>query len=374
MRPALRCLMSTLAALTVSAAPAAPRDTAHLFYSGHSLMDQPLPDNVARIADSLGTTARWNRQYVVGSSIRQRARGAAATGWSGYRQGYNRDGEGLDVVAELRAPQTLGGARYDTLVITEQHGLLGTLVWNDTVRHLRHYHDRFIDGNAAGQTWFYEPWLSLDSKDDPARWIAYERAASPVWQCIATRVNASLAAEGRPDRIASLPAGLALAALVEAATRGVVPGVTANSVRATVDGLVQDDVHLTPRGAYYIALVTYATVYARPTAGAWSPPEVGTETARSMQAFADRFVAAQRSNSRPLDLAGCRTLLRDSFIDAYWSYTRDAYWVKEVGWLRSQWRWLKHRFQWHRRFGRDDAGNPFHFDPQSDRGYWFPFP
>lgn len=370
----LHCLMTALIALGVASAHAAPRTSAHIFYSGHSLMDQPLPDYVARIAGSLGTTARWNRQYVVGSSIRQRTRGVAPTGWAGYRQGYNRDGDGLDVVAELREPRTLDGERYDTLVITEQHGLLGTLVWNDTVRHLRHYHDRFIAGNAAGQTWFYEPWLGLHSKDDPSRWIAYERAAAPVWQCIATRVNVSLAGEGRADRIARLPAGLALAALVEAATASRLPGVTAATVRATVDGLVKDNVHLTPTGAYYMALVTYATVYGRSTEGAWAPPTIGAEAARTLQRFADRFVADQRVTGPALDLAGCKTLLRDSFIDTYWTYTRDTYWLEDLGWLRAQWRWLKHRVQWHLRFARDDEGNPFHHDARTDRGYWFPAP
>ena len=185
------------------------RDRANLFISGHSLTDQPMPTFLAQIAGSLGTPMRWNRQYVVGSTLRERTRGmkADAQAWSGYRLGANREGEGMDVVAELRQPRTISGERYDTLLITEQNGLLWSLLNHDSVRYLRHFHERFIDGNPQGQTYFYEPWNSLNSKDDPRRWIAFERAASPVWQCIATRVNISLAAEGRRDRIASMPGG-----------------------------------------------------------------------------------------------------------------------------------------------------------------------
>jgi hypothetical protein len=122
---------------------------------------------------------QWNRQYMVGSSIRSRSAGDAPDKpWSGYRGGDNRDASGLDVLQEFKQPRTVSGGLYDTLVITEQHGLLGTLVWNDTVRHLRHYHDRFIDANPKGRTWFYESWLDISDKSDPRAWIAYERMAS----------------------------------------------------------------------------------------------------------------------------------------------------------------------------------------------------
>ena len=53
-----------------------------IFISGHSLVDQPLPDNLESIAKSLGTAIQWNRQYMVGSSIRDRV------------QGRGREGEG----------------------------------------------------------------------------------------------------------------------------------------------------------------------------------------------------------------------------------------------------------------------------------------
>lgn len=375
-----RCILTLLMALpTATAAAAAPPPPARVFISGHSLVDQPLPADLAAIAASLGPPLQWNRQYMVGSSIRARVRGAKAppgeTGWSGYRQGSNREGENLDVLAELRQPRTVSGGPYDVLLITEEHGLLGTLVWNDTVRYLRHYHDRFIAANPAGRTLFYEPWLDLDDKNDPRRWIAYERAASPLWQCLATRINLSLAAQGRSDRIESLPAGLALAGLIERATQGPgVPGISAAGVRATVDRLVKDQVHLTRLGSYYAALVSYAVLYGRSPLGAWAPAEVDAQQAHSLQTVAWQIISDYRAHHRALPLASCHQVLTQSFINTYWSYVRDTFWRQELGALHAQARWWRHVLLWQWRLRRDHADNPLHYDPSTDNAYWLPAP
>jgi hypothetical protein len=368
--------------MALSAAAADPPKTAlpeRVFISGHSLTDQPLPSDLAAIAASLGHPLQWNRQYMVGSSIRARVRGAKAppgeTGWSGYHQGSNRDSENMDVLAELRQPRTVTGGPYDVLLITEEHGLLGTMVWNDTVRYLRHYHDRFIDANPAGRTLFYESWLGLDDKNDPRRWIAYERAASPIWQCLATRINLSLAAEGRSDRIESLPAGLALAGLIERATQAPgVPGISGASVRATVDRLVKDSVHLTRLGSYYAALVSYAAIYSRSPLGAWAPEGIDAQQARSLQSVAWQIYSAYRASGRALTLEACRQVLTQSFVNTYWSYVRDTSWRKELGALHAHARWWRHVLLWQWRLRRGNADNPLHYDPAADRAYWLPAP
>ncbi len=354
-----------------------PRDSARIFVSGHSLTDNPLPDDLAAIANSLGTPVRWNQQNVVGSQIKMRTRGNSTdpNNWHGYRRGKNREGEGMDVVRELREAQTLGGERYDTLIIAENHVLIWSLTQADTVRHLRHYHDRFIEGNAQGQTYFYEAWLGIDNKSDPRDWIAYERAASPVWQCIATRINHSLAAEGRADRIASLPAGAALAELIERATQGPgVPGVSASSVRETVDRIVKDDVHLTRLGVYYMALVNYAAVFNRSPLGAWAPDGVTSTQAKSLQEVAWTYVSAYYRHNIPLDLKQCRALMCDSFCDTYNTYRRSPHFNPDI------WRWWSNvkRFResascrW--LFSREGVDNPFHYSADSDASYWYPAP
>ncbi len=354
-----------------------PREAASLFISGHSLIDQPIPDYLAEIARSLDTPLQWNRQYMVGSSILARTRGlnAKASGWQGYRSGYNRRGEGLDVIEELRRPKTIQSKSYDALVITEQHGLLGSLNWNNTVRYLRHYHERLIEGNPQATTYFYESWLGMNDKNNPQRWIAYERAASPVWQCIATRINVSLAAEGRPDRILSLPAGLAMAELLDRATQPAgLPGITRGSVRETVDGILSDNVHNTELGKYYAALVTYSVVYRRSPQGAWRPKGVSAVQAESLQRQAWDFVSNYTNTNVPLSLAQCREYLQESFINLYWSYTRDTYWRNEVSSTRAHIRWARQVANWHWLVRRDNTENPFYFDPSTDRHFWLQAP
>jgi hypothetical protein len=366
----MRLVAALLLCATVSshAAQTASATPTRVFVSGHSLTDLPMPDYLARIAGSLGTPVQWDRQYMVGSAIKHRARGRGnETGWAGYTQGDNRDGGGMNVVDELRRHP------YNVLVITEQHGLIDSLLWHDTVRHLRHYHERFIAGSPNGRTYFYEPWLGIPGKTEVSRWIAYERTASPLWQCITTRINHALAAEGRRDRIASLPAGRALADLLERATTGAgIPGVSGASVAETVDRLFNDNVHLRPLGAYYVALVVYAVVFERSPAGAWAPDGVAPAQAAALQEVAADAAARYRAETRPLTLEACAKALRGPFVGEYLAHMRDDYWAKQEGSaLRLAWRrWRNEwRTRWH--LWRDD---PFAQGQLDETGYWFPAP
>src|SRR4029453_6786222 len=83
---------------------------------------KPTPEPLALIARSRGDDYAYEEQNQFGTTIAARTRGGNATGWDGYRIGRNRQGEKMDVVAELRAPTRLpaAGERYDTLVITER--------------------------------------------------------------------------------------------------------------------------------------------------------------------------------------------------------------------------------------------------------------
>jgi hypothetical protein len=367
-------VLSSACAASSGTAPGMNSAAARIFFSGHSLTDRPLPDHLENVARSLGTPILWNRQYVVGSSIRRRAQGddPQAQDFRGYRQGYNRDTEGLDVIEEFRSPRTTDGRPYDTLVITEQHGLLGTLVWNDTVRYLRHYHDRFIEGNPQGRTLFYESWISLDDKSNPHRWIAYERAASPIWQCMAERVNLSLAAQGRRDRITPLPMGLALAELIEESLSPSGPAaLKAGSTVDTVSQFIGDEVHLGPLGMYYAALVTYAVQFDRSPVGAWAPEGVRPEQALVLQERAGAFVSRYYRDLRPRTMEECRELIRNDFAWRYWSYIRDAYWRREMNGFMAYMKWARHYVEWRYRLSRQDDRNPFFYDATTDAAYWF---
>lgn len=334
----------------------APLSGARFFVTGHSLTDNPLVDDIAAIARSLGMLARYNQQISIASTINYRTRGAGPT----WDIGKNREGSGMNVVRELRQPQTIDGDRYDTLIITERHDLVSVVIWENTVRHLRHFHERLIEGNPAARTYFYESWADVSDKDDPRAWIAHERGASVAWQCVATRVNTSLQAEGRTDRLTPLPVGAAIAELVERATQGAgVAGVTGNSVRETVDRIFSDSVHMTRLGVYYVALINYAAIYRRSPEGAWAPSGVTATQARSLQQAAWDFVSRFYRDYAPRNLEQCRAYMRDSFCATYSGYRGlSATEFANCG----------------RAFSRESIDNPLYFDPARDATYWFPAP
>jgi hypothetical protein len=332
-----------------------------LFISGHSLTDPPLPQQLSAIAASLVQPMQWNMQSIPGSPIRVRSHGAGPA--HAYRHGSNREGSNMDVLAEWSSPQTVTGGLYDTLLITEQHGVLGALAWHDSVAALQSTHETFIGINPRATTWFYESWLGIHNKDNPARWIAYERAASPVWRCVAQQANLALASKpGFKGGMESIPSGAALAHLVERAAAGLVPGVSAATKRATIEALFSDDVHLTPLGSYYMASVVYATVWGRSPVGAAVPQGLNATAAATLQQEAWRFITAhhaQRMSEPPLTMQSCRSQLKRSFIGLHWAYVRDSQWTRETHLPAAYGRWLKQMVAWHLRIRKLGADNPF---------------
>lgn len=334
-----------------------------LFISGHSLTDRPYPQHLAAIAASLHRPIQWNMQNQFGSTLRARTKGGQADGrspaqWPGYRHGRDRHDRKIDVLAELAHPQATDGRPYDTLLVTEQHTLLGNIVWNDTARYLRDFHERMIDANPGAQTFFFASWLGVNDTSNPQRWISYERTASPVWACLAEGINRSLAGEGRQDRVQTLPAALALATLVEKATGGTaIPGLTGASTSATMRRLFRDDVHLTETGSYYIALVSYAFLYRRSPLSAWAPADLSPQMAEALQKLAWNFTVDYIQNYRPFSPAQCGSYVSETFVPHYLDYLRDME-LSEGPRLRPWLRWARYRVEWPRLLRRQDSSNP----------------
>jgi len=339
---------------------------------------------LAEISAGFGVPMRWNRHSMAGASMEARTRGRPANpnGWDGYRQGNNRDTVNMDVIEEFRTAATVGGKNYDALIITEVHDFLWSLLHRDTVRLLRHYHERFIDTNPVGQTFFYQSWLDIYDKNNAQAWIDYERAAAPVWQCIATRINTSLAAEGRIDRLRFLPASLSLVSLVEdAISEAGITGITADSAPATLNQIFRDKVHLTDTGAYYIGLVSYAFIEARSPVGAWAPDDMEHATAVALQKIAWDFYNNYQKQNVPLTLSECQALVRDRFAEQFWQFIdarkrhSDLPWY-EIAWheITSSARVRKNTRAAQQGFAENNPNNPFHFEPDSDAHYWHPAP
>lgn len=312
---------------------------ASLFISGHSLTDAPYPDHLAHIIQSLGGTVALRADNPFGSTAQARA-------------------------GALGASDTASGTSYDLLIMTEQHTLLGNLLWSDTVGSLRRLHQGLL-GQDHGQrqgpgrpSYLFTSWLDIGDLDDPSRWIAYERAADPIWRCVAARVSHDLAAGGN---VRPLPAALALAELVSNARHAHVPGIGERTARAAVRGLFRDNVHVTPLGAYYVALVSYAFVYERTPEGAWAPEMLDRPSARALQRTAWHFAEGYRRRVQaPPNATDPVSACRDhvaTFVPVYLAYQRDTQW-RDMGLVQRYAKWLRHRLSWPILFRRRDARNP----------------
>ncbi|WP_156034806.1 hypothetical protein [Pseudorhizobium marinum] len=302
------------------------REAAQVFFSGHSLIDNPLPDWVELIATSLGKRISWEQQMILGSPLRLRTRGEGPTGWKGYRYGKNRVGEGMDVIDELGQGRSAGTGRpYDTLVVAENHGLLGSIIWENGIGYLRHFHDRLTAVNPSGRTLYVHAWLGID-RQDPGRFVAREMEISRIWECAAEKANLSLEAENRPAGLSVIPAGSALATLVQRGLSGQVADLAGSPVQV-VDAIFRDDVHLTDPGIYFLAAVHYAAIYGQSPQGAAAPGSVAPDLAAELQTLAWQVVQRFQESRRP-QMAECRRILVDSVCESYWSYTQS---YEEIG-------------------------------------------
>jgi hypothetical protein len=350
----------------VAAPMAASQQVSHsprrLFLSGHSLMDHPFPEYLERLAASIDQPFLWDMQQLAGSSIKDRTMGQGSGRWTGYAAGTNRNDQPIDVLAELQRAGSNGSHPYDMLIITEQHSLLDAVVRNDMIRYLRDFHDRMIEQNPQARTYVFEAWMTVADMDNPASWIAYERSAAPTWRCVADRINHDLAASGRPDRLMTIPAGSALAALAEQALSPLsVPGLKGQNARATMATLFRDDVHLTETGTYFVALLTSAIMHGRAINTLERPFGMREDTAQRLQQIAWNFTTDLGGSYRPMSSDACLAYLSDDFAPAYLAYQRDLQWRRNPGadiWLR----WVRLRLSWPSLFRRRDASNPFHID------------
>jgi hypothetical protein len=297
------------------------RNSASFFISGHSLTDNPYADYLVQITSSFGVQSEYNQQIVIGSPIRVRTRGndPNGRGFPGYKLGKNREGSGMEVLAEFRDRNTIKAENYDYLIITERHDLVTALVWEGTDKYLRHYRNQFMMRND-GRVYFFVPWLGRNNLQDINSWVIYEESALRAWECIIAKVNRDLIRE-QSSPIDIIPANIAVVELVKRVlSDSVVDELRYRSDADRLALLFSDDVHLTKLGIYYIALVTYALVFNSSPEGAWFPDEINKEMALYLQDTASKFVSNKVTSIPGPDLTRCGTLFVESFCNVYWDY------------------------------------------------------
>lgn len=297
------------------------RNDARVFLSGHSLTDNPLIDYVQGIALSNNDNFNYNQQIVIGSPMRVRTKGDNnASGWPGYSEGKNKSGGGMNIINEIRNPQTIGsGRRYDTLVITENHNSIEQINWENTIPYLRHYHDLLRSGSSSARTLFYHSWLDIN-KSNPNPWITHEKNARTLWECVVSKVNNSLNDSSSRPQVQSLPTGAALVDLVERAIANQVNGLSGASSIDRLNQIFSDNVHLTNLGAYYASLVTYSAVFRKSAAGTAAPAGISATLASSLQTIAWNYVNTYYAQSSPgvHTMSYCRSQA-SNYCTSYWT-------------------------------------------------------
>ncbi len=307
-------LLCGLAMMSASGAAAAQRPE-RVFISGHSLTDRPVPDMLAALLAADGRPIAWDRQHIPGSTIRERSEGREGTpAGSGFAAGVDKDGVPLDVRAALA-----GTPPYDVLIITERHKVLEVMAYDGFARNLEGFVRLFRAGNPQGAAFFYSPWAGIGSRTDPSRWIAFERAADPVWRCGVEGVNAALGASGR---IGFVPAARALADLVDRlVTAPAAAGFAGAGPADIIAALFTDDVHLTDLGNYFVALLTFGVAFDGDVSRAPVWPGLDPARADGLRRIAVEAVASARGAVRPSDCKG----MSQRFIPEYTAYMDYAY-------------------------------------------------
>ncbi len=262
----------------------------NVLFVGHSLVGPDLPPMVEGALLAMGVQATVEAQVINGAPLR-------------YQWDNGATAEGVDARARLAKGDV------DVLVLTEAIPLAAQVEWNASADFVARWAGAAWAANPQTQVLVYETWHSLDSgpggpvPDDPGGqvpWADRLAADRAVWQGLADAANAVRPAGAPPVRV--VPAGQAMGRLAVAARAGEVPGM------ADIRDAFDDDIHLSGRGMYLVALVHAAMIAGKPPDGL--PARLGRlfrdrrsaispEMALAMQRIASEAIAADVAAGAP---------------------------------------------------------------------------
>ncbi|MGF1469590.1 MAG: hypothetical protein ACFCGT_26000 [Sandaracinaceae bacterium] len=240
-----------------------PVEDVHVFYIGHSLVGFRMPSMTSNLARSLERGSTWDAHIGIGANL----------GWIATQPQAGQGPPPLDALAT---------GSWDTVVMTEAIDLRDQLAGSDTIRWAGHFYQAAVRANPDVRVYLYETWHFRDRDYDWRQRLTDDRR---LWESIIDGVNRRH--EG-PDMML-VPAGTALAVLVDRIAAGQVPGVSSD------EALFHDSAHTTDLGDYFVACVMFATLYRqspvggrRHTASREGVPyaRVPEETARAFQEIA----------------------------------------------------------------------------------------
>ena len=224
------------------APPTAPMQVYHL---GHSLVGAEVPHLLQQFA---GAGHSYNMQRGSGTSLRAH--------WDETEEIL--DFEQVNAAPIWRAPRAaIASGDYDAVILTEMVELRDAIRYFDGAKFLHLWAELTRNSNAETRLYLYETWHRLD---DPAGWLTrIDRDLDALWL---GQLMAKDARAGADHPIYLIPGGQVLGAVVRAAEAGQLAGVTQREqlFARNEDGSL-DQIHLSPLGAYVIAMAHYAVLY-----------------------------------------------------------------------------------------------------------------
>ncbi|MCF8483678.1 MAG: hypothetical protein K9G71_00605 [Rhodobacteraceae bacterium] len=259
-----------------------------ILFVGHSLIGTDLPDLVEGGMRQMREPATVSAQIINGAPLK-------------FNFENSQGAQGVDGKVELAKGQT------DVLILTEAIPLATQIQWNDTAGQIAAYAALARGANPDVRVFVYETWHSRTS--GPGTVIEGDDGAGLPWR---DRLTADLSqwesvvrdgARLSDTQVSLIPGGQAMALLSESVAEGKVPGVT------SMDTFFSDDIHLSAKGTYYMALVHLAAITGKSPEGLpaqltrrWKSREavVPDDLARVLQRLAWQAVSTYTPSPPPL--------------------------------------------------------------------------
>lgn len=271
-----------------------------ILFVGHSLIGPDLPDIVEGGLRQMRQPATVSAQIINGAPLK-------------FNLANSAGAEGVDGTVELAKGET------EVLIVTEAIPLAAQIQWNDTAGQIAAYAALARAANPQARIFVYETWHSRTS--GPGTVVEGDPGAGMLWR---DRLTADLtqweSVVRKGAAMADIPVGLipggqAMALLADEVAAGRVPGVT------SMDTFFSDDIHLSPKGTYYMALVNLAAITGKSPEGlpakltrSWKSRDavVADDLARNLQRLAWQAVSTYVPAAAPPDVATDTTALPEA--------------------------------------------------------------
>jgi hypothetical protein len=224
-----------------------PSKPLSVYFLGHSLVGRDIPYMVKQLAED---GHDYRVQLGWGTNLRSHLNPEFDI--AGYEKENNHP-------HFERLEDALSQNNYDAFVFTEMVEIADAIKYFESVKYTTQLLDSVAQSNPRTTLYLYETWHEVN---DPKGWIQrLDQDLQYYW--LDRLLDKALARTKNPRAVYVIPAGQALASLFkEIDKRGGVEGINKpEDIFARTENGELDPIHINDIGAYFVALVQYATLY-----------------------------------------------------------------------------------------------------------------